>query len=127
MGETLKMIQCALDAFQRRTGGSGKKYLPEINGGCVAVLDHDGDGRLDLFLGQAAPLRGYEGDEDFRDRLYRNLGDLSFEDVTAETGATEAGYTFHAAAPDLDAGPATYAPAAARQTMPRLDSYANSS
>ena len=105
-GRPLQFTDRASDSgleFVHQTGAAGQKLLLEINAGCVAVLDHDGDGRRDLFFGQGAPLPGFQGSEiDFRDRLFRNLGEFRFEDVTAESGATEPGYTFHASAPDLD-------------------------
>lgn len=50
-----------------------------IGGRSVGVLDYDGDGLLDLFIVEDI----YEGGSS---RLYRNLGDLRFEDVTAEAG-----------------------------------------
>lgn len=89
--------------FVHRNCGTGRKYLVEINAGGVSLLDYDGDGRLDILFAQGAPLPGYErSDEDLRDRLYRNLGDLRFEDVTDAAGASEPGYTYSIAAPDID-------------------------
>jgi hypothetical protein len=44
----------------------------------VAIGDYDGDGRPDLFL--TRPFGG--------NRLYRNLGDFRFKDVTASAGLT---------------------------------------
>ncbi len=84
--------------------GDGRKFLVEINGGCVCMIDHDGDGDLDLLFGQGAPLRGSEPDpdRDLRDRLYRNDGSFRFTDVTEETGAWEDGYTLSILAPDYD-------------------------
>ena len=89
--------------FVHHHGGGGRKHLPEINAGAVAVLDYDGDGWLDLLFGQGQALEGFPDQAaDFRDRLYRNEGGLQFRDVTAATGATESGYTFHIAAVDFD-------------------------
>jgi len=51
-------------------------YLYYYNGGGVAVGDVDGDGRVDLYL--SANLGP--------NRLYRNLGNFRFEDVTARAG-----------------------------------------
>ena len=89
--------------FQHHNGAAGKKLLIEINSGCVTVLDYDQDGLLDLLFGQGQPMPGYPDDHaDFRDRLYRNLGNLQFQDVTTSTQVAEPGYTFHVAAVDYD-------------------------
>lgn len=47
----------------------------------VTTLDSDGDGLLDLLVGECF----FQGGQS-RTRLYRNLGDLRFEDVTEKTG-----------------------------------------
>ncbi|HZD05168.1 MAG TPA: VCBS repeat-containing protein, partial [Longimicrobiales bacterium] len=52
-----------------------------MNGSGVAAGDVDGDGRADLYFA------GLEGP----DRLYRNLGGLHFEDVTASAGIVSEG------------------------------------
>jgi hypothetical protein len=93
--------------FVHDSGVSGRKLLIEINSGGVTLLDYDGDGDLDLFFPQGAPLPGYAGHGDFRDRLYRNDGGFRFTDVTAESGVSDAGatlddFTYSAAAPDFD-------------------------
>jgi hypothetical protein len=93
--------------FVHDSGVSGKKLLIEINSGGVTLLDYDGDGDLDLFFPQGAPLPGYAGHGDFHDRLYRNDGAFRFTDVTAESGVSDAGatlddFTYSAAAPDFD-------------------------
>jgi len=93
--------------FVHDPGVSGRKLLIEINSGGLTLLDYDGDGDLDLFFPQGAPLPGYAGRGDFRDRLYRNDGAFRFTDVTAESGVSDAGatlddFTYSAAAPDFD-------------------------
>jgi hypothetical protein len=50
-----------------------------LGGRSIGVLDYDADGLLDLFIVEDV----YEGGSS---RLYRNAGDLRFEDVTAEAG-----------------------------------------
>lgn len=52
---------------------------PGIGGRSVGVLDADGDGLLDLLVVEDP----YEGGSS---RLYRNLGDLRFEDATEDVG-----------------------------------------
>jgi enediyne biosynthesis protein E4 len=52
---------------------------PDIAGRSVGVLDHDGDGRLDLFIVEDV----WDGASS---RLYRNVGGLRFEDVTTDAG-----------------------------------------
>ena len=62
--------------------------LPETMGGGVGLLDYDGDGWLDVYAVQGGKLP----DDPSRrpspqgDRLFRNRGDGTFEDVTAAAG-----------------------------------------
>ena len=68
-------------------GGTGKKYMPEIMGSGGCALDFDGDGWIDVYLIQSGKLPG----SDYRgarvvNRLFRNLGDGTFMDATAESG-----------------------------------------
>ena len=48
-------------------------------------LDYDRDGHIDLYLGQTFQ-ESDEGAPDLRNKLYRNLGDETFADVTREAG-----------------------------------------
>lgn len=63
-----------------------------FSGGGVALGDADGDGRPDVLL--TRPAGG--------PRLYRNLGDFRFEDVSAAAGLPESGWTTGAAFVDLN-------------------------
>jgi hypothetical protein len=77
-------------SFRYEHGGSGRYYYTEFAGGGGALFDYDGDGWLDVYLVQGAPLPGHKGKGDFRNRLYRSLGTtggaLRFEDVTERAG-----------------------------------------
>jgi hypothetical protein len=92
--------------FTYRNGEETEHYaILESLGGGLAVLDFDGDGLLDLFL----PGGGhYEGSDKHQIkgnpcRLYRNLGNFHFEDVTAKMGLDKIDfYTHGAAAADYD-------------------------
>jgi hypothetical protein len=61
---------------------------PEAFGGRgVCVLDFDGDGLLDLLVGED-PIPGYNGSKTKSSRLFRNKGGLKFEDVSNAVGLT---------------------------------------
>ena len=70
-------------SFVYRTGKSPERQLPETMGGGVGLLDYDGDGFVDVYLvqgGTFAPSR----DAPVADRLFRNRGDGTFLDATAQ-------------------------------------------
>src|SRR5262245_31719928 len=86
--------------FEDKTPGSGIDFryrnceeaghfsILESLGGGVALLDYDGDGLLDIFVTGG----GYYDGPDKHDikghpcRLYKNLGNWKFEDVTKKVG-----------------------------------------
>jgi hypothetical protein len=57
----------------------------DFGGRSVTVLDYDGDGLLDILVGED-PIPGYNGSKTKRTRLFRNKGNLQFEDVTDAVG-----------------------------------------
>ena len=79
-------------------------------GGGGAIFDADGDGRLDLFFTNGAAISTEtssnrppdKNDPRFWNRLYRNLGDWKFEDVTDRAGLRGTRYDFGAASADYD-------------------------
>ncbi|MFI5458430.1 MAG: FG-GAP-like repeat-containing protein [Isosphaerales bacterium] len=80
-------------------GRTDRRQLPETMSGGVAVLDFDGDGRLDIYAVQGGPFPPRTNPPPFGDRLFRNRGDGRFEDVTAASGlATLAGGYGHGVA-----------------------------
>src|SRR6266436_5902550 len=78
----------------------------ESNGAGGAWLDYDGDGLMDLYLVNSGPLEGVThhapGTAREPNRLYRNRGDGTFEDVTRKSGLEGAGYCTAAIAADYD-------------------------
>jgi len=67
----------------------GIRFLQESTGGGVAVLDYDADGWPDLYLAQGSRWPPDESQREHLDRLFRNLGDGRFADVTVEAGLAE--------------------------------------
>jgi len=77
--------------FVHLHGGTGRKYLIETMGAGVCVIDFDGDGLLDLYEVQSAPLPEAPPDPSLHSVLYRNNGDGTFSDLTARAGVANAG------------------------------------
>ena len=77
--------------FTEVTGGSSIALTARVQSG--SILDFDADGRPDVYL---ACLN--EGN-----RLYRNLGDLSFQEVGEDAGAAVSGLNMQVLAFDYDA------------------------
>jgi len=86
--------------FRFETGGRGRHDLPEIMGGGVALIDGDGDGRLDLFFCNGGPIGGQGGDPPCR--YFRNLGGGAFTDATQNALAPGPTYAMGAAVGDYD-------------------------
>ncbi|MBC8869128.1 MAG: VCBS repeat-containing protein, partial [Planctomycetes bacterium] len=74
----------------------------EIKGGGIAVLDYDGDGWPDVFFTQGCAWPPREDDYTHVDRLYRNLGDGHFADVTERATIRENHFGQGVAAGDYD-------------------------
>ena len=92
--------------FTYDNGRSATRHLPETMGGGVGLLDYDGDGWLDVYCVQGGPFPPVKSDEPTTagDRLFRNRGDGTFEDVTDASGiaAVAGGYGHGVAVGDVD-------------------------
>ncbi len=85
-------VQCAditreagLSGFRHVSGGPEKNYIIETTGSGVALWDFDADGLLDVYLVNGSTLAA-RGENPPRAALFRNNGDRTFRDVTAEGG-----------------------------------------
>ena len=74
---------------------------PAFGGRSVTTLDIDGDGLLDLLVGED-PITGYNGSKTRTSRLFRNLGNMKFRDVTTESGIPSDAAGLGVAAGDLN-------------------------
>ncbi len=79
-----------------------KRYIIEANGTGAAFIDYDNDGLLDAFLVNGSKLAGFPKGKEPTNRLYRNLGEGRFEDVTAPAGMTRSGWGASVCAGDYD-------------------------
>jgi hypothetical protein len=86
--------------FVHHSGHDGRHYLPEIMGGGAALFDFDNDGYLDLYLVESGNLSDPAAGGG--NRLYRNRGNGTFEDVTQQSGAGIRGYGMGVTAGDFD-------------------------
>jgi hypothetical protein len=79
------------------------RHQPETMISGIALFDADGDGRLDIYVVNGATMPGLDKtDPKFHNRLFRNRGDLTFEDVTERAGVAGKGYEHGVAAADYD-------------------------
>jgi hypothetical protein len=88
--------------FRHFHGGDGQQYIVEFMVAGVALLDYDGDGWIDIYFLNGAPLRGTRVASWMGNRLYRNLGDGRFADVTESAGVGDRGHALGVAAGDYD-------------------------
>ncbi|HYP13942.1 MAG TPA: CRTAC1 family protein [Bryobacteraceae bacterium] len=79
-----------------------KNYIVETLGTGVAFLDYDNDGLLDIFAVTASKLDGFPPGEEPVNRLYRNKGNRTFEDVSRKAGVARAGWGQGVCAGDID-------------------------
>ncbi|MBL0158098.1 MAG: CRTAC1 family protein [Bryobacterales bacterium] len=86
-----------------RNSPTPEKHQPETMPGGVAIFDYDNDGKPDLFFVNGAAQQSLKkANKQWHNRLYRNLGNWQFEDVTARAGLPGEGYGMGAAAADFD-------------------------
>lgn len=92
--------------FQHQFGHRRIANIMLSNGAGAAVFDYNNDGHVDIYLLNWGPLDGVTalppGTPREPNRLYRNRGDGTFEDVTARAGLEGRGYASAATAGDFD-------------------------
>jgi enediyne biosynthesis protein E4 len=92
-------VQAGLTAVNVSGNPDKKTYIVETTGNGVTIFDYDNDGLMDIFLPNGATLQDPAAG---RSVLYRNTGNLHFEDVTAKAGLEKAGWAQGACVGDYD-------------------------
>lgn len=98
--------------FVETIGDADMTNIVESAGVGCGFIDYDGDGLMDLYLVNGCWLEGLSDPQldpperaklaAATDRLYRNRGDGTFEDVTARAGLGRPGYGMGVVAADYD-------------------------
>jgi tetratricopeptide (TPR) repeat protein len=90
--------------FSFDNGQSPARQLPETMSGGLGLIDYDGDGWFDVYVVQGGPFPPGPGGTGSGDRLFRNRGDGTFEDVTEPAGIAgfAKGYGHGVAVADYD-------------------------
>jgi len=94
-----------LAAFVHQNGGSSTKLIPPLStSGGVGLIDYDNDGFMDVYAIQSGqyppdPAKPHGGD-----KLFRNLGNGTFTDVTSKSGLDQfaRGFGHGVAVGDID-------------------------
>jgi enediyne biosynthesis protein E4 len=88
--------------FRHTHGGSGKLYVFEPMTAGLALFDYDGDGDIDIYFLNGAPLPGTKTKVRPTNALYRNDGGFKFTDVTKKARVGDKGYGLGVAIGDYD-------------------------
>jgi hypothetical protein len=109
-GNFVDITQRSHVVFNAQASHTPKKYLLETMGSGVALFDADGDGRLDIFLINGAPLADptpkgtipSKSGPRYWNRLFHQKPDGTFEDATERSGLQGTGYDMGVAVGDYD-------------------------
>ena len=88
--------------FKHVNGGRGRKLMPETVGSGLAFFDYDNDGKLDLLIMNSTTWPGDPHPIKTTPKLYHNLGNGKFEDVTEKMGLAVTMYGMGVAVGDYD-------------------------
>ncbi|MEJ2703949.1 MAG: CRTAC1 family protein [Sedimentisphaerales bacterium] len=88
--------------FKHTDGGSGRRYIMETVSAGLALFDYDGDGNIDIYFLNGAPLQGTKDKSIPKNALYRNEGGWKFTDLTEKAGVGDCGYGLGVTIGDYD-------------------------
>lgn len=79
-----------------------KKYIVESMSGGVALFDFDNDGLVDIYFVDSLTVETATNPKAARSALYRNLGNLKFQDMTDKAGVGHPGWGMGVCTADVD-------------------------
>ena len=89
--------------FVLESGPTPLKPMIEAVAGGVAAFDANGDGLTDIYFTNGADAKSLRKDgRSHWNRLYQNLGEMRFADITASSGVAGRGYSMGVAVGDYD-------------------------
>jgi len=90
--------------FTHITGAFGEKWMPETVGSGGGFFDFDNDGLTDIFLVNSKDWEGHStGNFEATSKLYKNLGNGTFQDVSKQSGIDFSIYGMGSYFADFDA------------------------
>lgn len=96
-------VASGLSVWKHVSGQDEKRYILEVVGSGVALLDYDNDGWLDIYLPNGSTRAAMEGKTEApRAALFHNNHDGTFEDVTEKAGVANGRWAFGAVVGDFD-------------------------
>ena len=97
--------QIGLD-FRHSIGASEMTNIIESVGGGAAFLDYDNDGFIDIYVCSGQFIKDFSKEKPTQKKsqnhLYHNIGNGTFNDVTAKAGVGNAGYSLGATIGDIN-------------------------
>jgi enediyne biosynthesis protein E4 len=89
-------------SFKHENGASPEKFMPETMAGGALIFDYNNDGLPDLFFVNGGSFVDKGVAAGARHRLYRNIGEGKFADVTESSGIGISGFGMGACSADYD-------------------------
>ncbi len=80
----------------------GLEHIFDTTGAGMAVLDYNLDGWPDIYLAQGCQWKDRQGSKNYPDRLYQNLGNGQFKEVTDQSGLGDINFSQGVTAGDFN-------------------------